>query len=234
MSASARKVKISVMAERGGCASPKRNKRAAQQPFSRVGDCVVAHWRLSLIVCKAAIMQKLLAVAFIGALCTVPALAATGPASTQILQQRTADGRLLLTDRPAPGAKTERSWQVEREDPAAARQRAIDVKAEANLVSERVQRMLDQQRRADDDAMRMRMAMVERDRMSPLDAADGGVYAYGGGAGWLPPFRGSRSIGPRIGQPPLTDPIAPPGTNRPPGGRGNTIGSGSRGSHSRW
>lgn len=190
----------------------------------------MAQWGLSLTVCKAAIMQKLLAVAFLGALCAVPALAATGPASTQILQQRTADGRLLLTDQPAPGAKTERSWQVEREDPAAARQRAIDVKAEANLVAERIQRMLDQQRRADDDALRMRMSMAERDRMSALAAPDGGAYAYGGGGGWPPPFRGSRSIGPRIGQPPMTDPIAPPGTNRPPGGRGRPIGSGSPGS----
>ncbi len=178
-------------------------------------------------------MQKLLAVAFLGALCAVPALAATGPASTQILQQRTADGRLLLTDRPAPGAKTERSWQVEREDPAAARQRAIDVKAEANLVTERVQRMLDQQRRADDDALRLRMAMVERNRMSPVDAPDGGAYgyggAYGGGGGWMPPFRGSRSIGPRIGQPPLYDPIAPPNANARHGGHGRPSGPGLRG-----
>jgi hypothetical protein len=181
-------------------------------------------------------MQKLLAVALLGALCTVPALAATGPATTQILQQRTADGRLLLTDRPAPGAKTERSWQVEREDPAAARQRAIDVKAEANLVSERVQRNLDQQRRADDDALRMRLTMrqYEGGALGGGDAQDGTQYGFaGGGGGWLPPFRASRFIGPRIGQPALTDPIAPRGM----GGRhghGRPSGSGSPGNHSRW
>jgi hypothetical protein len=78
--------------------------------------------------------------------------------------------------------------------------------------------------------MRMRMASVERDRMSALDAPEGGAYGYGGGGGWMPPFRGSRSIGPRIGQPPMTDPIAPPGTNRPPGGRGKPSRSGSPGS----
>ena len=32
--------------------------------------------------------------------------------STLIVQQRTADGRILLTDRPVPGATTERSWTV--------------------------------------------------------------------------------------------------------------------------
>lgn len=194
----------------------------------------MAQWGLSLTICKAAIMQKLLAVALLGALGAAPAIAATGPASSEILQQRTADGRLLLTDRPAPGAKTERSWQVEREDPAAARQRAIDVKAEANLVAERVQRMLDQQqRRADDDSLRLRMAMVERDRMSALDAPDGGAYGYGGG-GWLSPFRGSRSIGLRIGQAALTDPIAPRATGGRHGGHGRPSGSGSPGNHSRW
>ena len=42
--------------------------------------------------------------------------------------------------------------------PAAARQRALDVKAEASLVAERVQRMLEQQQqqRADDDARHAR------------------------------------------------------------------------------
>jgi hypothetical protein len=183
-------------------------------------------------VCKAAIMHKLLAVAFLGALCTSPGLVAAAAPSTQILQQRTADGRLLLTDQPAAGAKTERSWQVDREDPAAARQRAIDVKAEANLVSERVQRMLDQQqRRADDDALRMRMATLERERSTGADAQDGVSYGYGygGGGGRMPPFRGSRSIGPRIGQPPLFDPIAPPSANARHGGHGKPSGSGSHG-----
>ena len=33
-------------------------------------------------------------------------------ATTKILQQRTPDGRILLTDQPLRGAKTERSWQV--------------------------------------------------------------------------------------------------------------------------
>ena len=145
-------------------------------------------------------MHKLLAVAFLGALCASPGLVAAAAPSTQILQQRTADGRLLLTDQPAAGAKTERSWQVDREDPAAARQRAIDVKAEANLVSERVQRMLDQQqRRADDDALRMRMATLERERTTGADAQTASATA------WL-----SLAVGDAL-------PLTPIGPHRQPG-----------------
>src|SRR4029077_11270513 len=85
----------------------------------------------------------------------LPGLAAA-EATTKILQQRTPDGGILLTDQPSPGPKTERTWQVTAQDRAAERQRAIDVKAEANLVSERIQRSIDNQRRADDEAQRMR------------------------------------------------------------------------------
>ena len=173
-------------------------------------------------------MQKLLAVAFLGALCTAPAFAAA-PAATQVLQQRTADGRLLLTDRPVPGAKTERSWQVEREDPAAARQRAIDVKAEANLVAERVQRMLDQQRRADDDAQRMRLASLqyERDRMAGLDAQDGIAYGNAFGGGRPVPFRAARLPGPRVGDVGIMDPTGTRRMSGRHGGHGKPGGSGS-------
>jgi hypothetical protein len=191
---------------------------------------------LSQTVCKAAIMQKLLAVAFLGALCAAPACAAAAT-TTQVLQQRTADGRLLLTDRPVPGAKTERSWLVEREDPAAARQRAADVKAEANLVAERVQRMLDQQRRADDDAQRMRMASLqyESDRRAGLEAQDGisygNAYAYGGG--WpAVPFRASRFPGPKVGDVGIMDPTGTRPMVGHHGRHGKPSGSGSPGNRS--
>jgi hypothetical protein len=42
---------------------------------------------------------------------------------------------------------TERTWQVEREDPAAAHQRASEVRREADAVSERVQRRMEAQER---------------------------------------------------------------------------------------
>jgi hypothetical protein len=212
-------------------AQAKRNKRGAQRHFSRVGDGVVAQCGLSQTVCRAAVMHKLLAVAFLAASCAGPACAAATEA-TQVLQQRTADGRLLLTDRPAPGAKTERSWQIEREDPAAARQRALDVKAEATLVAERVQRMLEQQQqqRADDDAQRMRMAglQLERDRLAGLNAQDGISYGYGNvyGGGWpAVPFRASRHPGPRVGDVGIMDPTGTRRMGGRHGGRGKPSGS---------
>jgi hypothetical protein len=118
-------------------------------------------------------MRQLAALALIALAGSLPTLA-SAEATTQILQQRTPDGSILLTDRPSAGAKTERSWQVRVEDPAAARQRAIDVKAEANLISERIQRSIDQQRRADLEAERLRLARYDIER-----AADRGDGSYG-------------------------------------------------------
>ena len=137
-------------------------------------DGAVAQCGLSQTVCKAAIMQKLLAVAFLGALCAAPALS-----SRRLRRRRSCSSEpptvacFSPTSRSA-GAKTERTWQVEREDPAAARQRAIDVKAEANLVTERVQRMLDQHAAAPTKmpcgcAWRLRRART----VAGLDAQDG-------------------------------------------------------------
>ena len=176
-------------------------------------------------------MHKLIAVAFLGAACAGPACAAATEA-TQVLQQRTADGRLLLTDRPVPGAKTERSWQLEREDPAAARQRALDVKAEASLVAERVQRMLEQQQqqRADDDAQRLRLAglQLERDRLAGLTTQDGISCGNAYGGAWaVVPFRASRHPGPRVGDVGIMDPTGTRRIGARHGGHGNLSGSGS-------
>ena len=125
------------------------------------------------------------------------ALAAAGSASfgavestTQIYQQRTADGRILLTDRPSPVATTERSWQMKAEDPAASRQRALDVKAEAQAVTERVQRSIDSQRYAMVEEMRIHSARSAMQRPPSLDD-DGALYgggvvgsSYGGYSGY--------------------------------------------------
>src|SRR5262245_10466892 len=77
----------------------------------------------------------------------LPAAAAEQKGQGQIYQQRAADGRIVLTDRPSSTAVTERTWQVEREDKAAAAQRAQDLRKEADAVSERVQRRIDAQER---------------------------------------------------------------------------------------
>ena len=89
-----------------------------------------------------------LAALLAGLIVALPPAAAAAEARTgQIYQQRAADGRIVLTDRPSATAVTERTWQVEREDPAAAAQRAFDVRREAEAVSERVQRRIDAQER---------------------------------------------------------------------------------------
>jgi hypothetical protein len=113
-----------------------------------------------------------------------PAVAASDPPTTQIVQQRTSDGRILLTDRPAAGATTERTWQVRAEDPAAARQRALDVKAEAQQVSERIQRMIEQQRLADDMSQRTRIAAMALNQQGQQD--DMPFYDYGWPVGGFP------------------------------------------------
>jgi len=107
---------------------------------------------------------------------TSTASAATArPATTQIVQQRLSDGRILLTDTPVRGATTERSWQVPAEDPGAARQRARDISAEAERVSERIQRLLDQERRADEESMRTRIASLEMEQQRERGVDDQGV-----------------------------------------------------------
>jgi hypothetical protein len=111
----------------------------------------------------------LLAAAVLG---TAPALAASAPAeTTQVVQQRLRDGSILLTDRPAAGATTERSWQLPPENPAAERRRALDVSAEAQAVSERIQRLLEQQRRAEQESDRLRLARLELERQNDRDRA---------------------------------------------------------------
>jgi len=168
------------------------------------------------------------ATALVAVASLLPALAAA-EATTKILQQRTPDGSILLTDQPSPGAKTERSWQVIGQDRAAERQRAIDVKAEANLVSERIQRSIDSQRRADDEArMRLAYLQMERDRAAAPAIQDGIGYAYGGGFGRPIPFRASRHPGLPVGDIGIMDPTGTRGEMFR-GGHAKPRGSGSRG-----
>ena len=91
--------------------------------------------------------------------------------ATSIYQQRTADGRLVLTDRPSASAVTERTWALEREDPAAARERAEAMRQRADAISERVQRRLDAQERlvAEVALERMRLARLDRERTLELE-----------------------------------------------------------------
>ena len=172
-------------------------------------------------------MRYLTALALVAVATSLPSLAAAE--TTKILQQRTPDGSILLTDQPSPGAKTERSWQVSAPDRAAERQRAIDVKAEANLVSERIQRSIDSQRRADDEArMRLAYLQMERDRAAAPAIQDGIGYAYGGGFGRPIPFRASRHPGLPVGDIGIMDRTGTRGEMFR-GGHAKPRGSGSRG-----
>ena len=176
-------------------------------------------------------MRHLAALALLAVAGSLPLFAAA-ETTTRILQQRTPDGSILLTDQPSPGAKTERSWQVNAQDRAAERQRAIDVRAEANLVSERIQRSIDSQRRADDEAQRMRLAYLQLERDRSMAPQDGISYGYAGGSGWAPtPFRASRFPGLRVGDTGVMDPMGTRPMNGRRGGHGKPSGSGSHGNH---
>ena len=129
------------------------------------------------------------ALATAGALPAAASAAAGPAATTQIYQQRTADGRILLTDRPSPMATTERQWQMSPEDAAAARQRALDVKLEAQAVTERVQRSIERQRPG--PAVEMR---ANSQRLALANEAEDEV-SYGGGVLISPYFPGGGSRG---------------------------------------
>ena len=116
-----------------------------------------------------------------------PALAeAAGSGITQIYLQRDADGRSVLTDRPSATSITERTWQMEREDPAAARQRALEMQREAAAVSLRVQRSIDAQTRQAGEENMQRRQLALADRQSEIASAQSeaapllyGPLAYG-------------------------------------------------------
>ena len=131
-------------------------------------------------------MRPLFSLAVFSSLWIAAAPQAVAAATTEVVQQRLSDGRILLTDRPVRGATTERSWQMTNDDPAAARQRAADVRTEAQQVSERIQRMLDQDRRADMERERTRLAalaMAQQQQRDDEPAYYGGVVPYGVGTG---------------------------------------------------
>lgn len=100
----------------------------------------------------------------------------------QIYQQRAADGRIVLTDRPSATAVTERTWIIDREDKEAAQQRAFDVRREAEAVSERIQRRMEAQERSL-AAEQERLAQRQRDqqvaRYDDSDSYYPGYYATG-------------------------------------------------------
>ncbi len=153
---------------------------------------------------------------------TTAVVAQEAPARTsQIYQHRTADGRIVLSDRPVAGAQLQRTWNIANEDTVAARERSEKGRLEAQAVSERIQRQLDADRQRADaqEAERLRVALAEARRDAEVArqaARETAVYVPPGwGWGW----------GPR---PPQVRPLPPsrPGPVRPsPGTRWPPVGS---------
>lgn len=93
----------------------------------------------------------------------VPASAAPLDAGRTVYQQRGADGRVTLTDRPAAGLATERRWRVDpAEDAASAAERREAGRAEAERVTERVQRSIDRQQALDNE-LQIAQSRAQRD-----------------------------------------------------------------------
>lgn len=77
----------------------------------------------------------------------VPATASAASADSgrTVYMQRDAHGKAVYSDRPTPGWVTERQWSLEAEDAEAAAARREASRQQAERVTERIQRTLDQQ-----------------------------------------------------------------------------------------
>ena len=95
-------------------------------------------------------------------------------ADTRVYQQRLADGRVVLSDRPIDGAAIQRTWQIAREEPEAARQRSELVRLEAQQVAERIQRRIEREQASADalEADRLRSRLAETRRAAELGRDD--------------------------------------------------------------
>ncbi len=148
---------------------------------------------------------------------TTAVVAQEAPArNSQIYQHRTADGRIVLSDRPVAGAQLQRTWAIANEDAVAARERSEKSRLEAQAVTERIQRQLDgdRQRAEAEETARLRGALAEARRDADLArqaARETAVYApgwWGWRGGHVRPLPSSRP-----------GPVRPsPGTRWPPVG----------------
>ncbi|WP_372524806.1 hypothetical protein [Piscinibacter sp.] len=89
------------------------------------------------------------------------AVAEADTSEIHIYQQRTADGRVVLTDRPNADAATERTWQIRSEDPGAALQRREQVRREAQAVSQRIQWQLEREQEREHELALARTRLAE-------------------------------------------------------------------------
>ena len=130
-------------------------------------------------------------------------------AESQIYQQRSADGRIILTDRPVAGAVTQRIWQAVREDAAVARQRREEARADALSVNERIQRQIEVELQRDHELALARLQLREAE--ARLDAERARADAAGQQAVvFVPSFQPRRFLRPpRIPRPGSPRPLLP-------------------------
>ena len=121
------------------------------------------------------------------ALGSAPASAREEVQGPDVYQQRMPDGTVVLSDHPVPGATIQRTWQTWQEDPATARERQERrerMEREAQAVSERIQRGIEQREqataRSENERLRAALAQAER------DAERARAEVYGGTAVWWP------------------------------------------------
>jgi len=121
------------------------------------------------------------------ALGQAPAFAREEIQGPQVYQQRLPDGSVVLSDSALPGAQVQRTWQTWREDPATVQERQERrerMQREAEAVSERIQRGIEQREQAAARAEneRRRSALSEAER----DAERARAQRYEGTAVWWP------------------------------------------------
>lgn len=142
------------------------------------------------------------------------AAAPAAPAAREIVQQRLPDGRVIFTDRPQPGAKTERRWTTTPEDPAEADARRAASQRESAAVSERIGRQIEQQRERDQEVelARAKAAQAEAER----EAARARAEAEAPPPVVVIPHRPVRPRPPPTVRPPEPRPPERPGPKVPP------------------
>lgn len=122
---------------------------------------------------------------------SAPAFAREEMQGPQVYQQRLPDGSVVLSDRPVPGAQVQRTWQTWQEDPATVRERLERrerMQREAEAVSERIQRGIEQREqaaaRSENERLRFALDQAERDAQRAQAEFYGGTAAWWPGTGW--------------------------------------------------
>ena len=144
--------------------------------------------------------------------------AASADSGRRVYVQRDAQGKAVYSDRPAPGLVTERQWSLDAEDAEAAAARREASRQQAERVTERIQRTLDQQQQRQNELqieqLRAQQAAdaLQAERQRERDAAERSVLLRP--PGYLPgaaPW-GGRSTRPHRAdtQPPRAKPPAKP------------------------